>query len=128
MRENEFATVQLDVIHSIQNLVEEMDERNWMRRGTTTIVDARQVLHMAVVWLVQISAIPARLKMHLGTETVLAIGLGHPGLLLAVGAIEASKVHAVGEGTVATRDEYVLLVGSSTLVTGNHTKSRGKWN
>lgn len=66
--------------------------------------------------------------MHLGTETVLAIGLGHPGLLLVVGAIEACKVHAVGEGTVATRDEYVLLVGSSTLVTGDHTKSRGKWN
>lgn len=117
MRKDELATVQLDVIDPIQDLIEEMNERNRVGIGAVTVVDAGHVFNMAVVWLVQISAVPAALEMNLCPKAVLTIGLGHVVRLLAVGTIEAGKVDAIRDGAYATGNELVLLVGPSGFVT-----------
>ena len=126
IRKYKSATVQPDVIDLIQDLIEEMDEGNWVGIGAVTVVDAGHVFNVAVVWLVQISTIPAALEMDLSSKTVLTIGLGHVVRLLATGTIEAGEVHAIRDGAFATRNELIRLVGSSGFVTRDHAESRGE--
>ena len=75
--EDELSTIQCDFVNAVQDFKEQMHELNGISRRACAVVDVRHVGHMAVVWQVIVDAIPARLELHLSTETVVAVCHAH---------------------------------------------------
>lgn len=73
MSKDEPPTIQIDVVNAVQDLKKQMHKLDWISRRAGAVVDGRHVGYVAVVFLVHIDAIPARLKLYLSTETVIAV-------------------------------------------------------
>ena len=63
--EDEFPTVEVDVVDRVEDFVEEVDELNGVGGGTDPVVHHGHVCHVAVILFIEINTIPARLEMHL---------------------------------------------------------------
>ena len=73
LRKDKLATIQFDVVHAVQDLVEQMHQLNGIPRRASAIVDARHVGYVAVVFQIIVDAVPAGLELYLSTETVIAV-------------------------------------------------------
>ena len=88
-------TIQFDTTDAVQDLVKQVHELDRISRRASAIINARHVGHMAVVRLVQIFAVPARLELNLSTKTVVAhrhVHFGGFGIRRVGQAIEADAV------------------------------------
>ena len=65
LREDELPTVKVDVVDRVEDFVEEMDELYGVGWGTDTVVHHGHVGYVAVIFFIEIDAIPAGLEMHL---------------------------------------------------------------
>ena len=64
--------IDFDIADRVQDLVEQVHQLNRIPRRARAIVDVGHVGHVAVVWLVEVDAIPARLELYLSTEAIVA--------------------------------------------------------
>ena len=97
----------LGLVRHILNVVEDFEEDvrdlYWVGGRADTIVDAALVSDVRVVLLVQISPVPAALKMNLGTHAVLALCAVH------VWFLDDDVVYAVETDSISDRPTRVLL-------------------
>ena len=65
LREDEFPTVEIDVVDRVEDFVEEVDELYGVGWGTDTVVHHGHVCYVAVIFFIEIDAIPAGLEVDL---------------------------------------------------------------
>ncbi len=73
LSKDEPSTIECDVGNAVQDLVKQMHKLDRIPRRARAIIDARHISHVAIIWQVLIDAVPARLKLYLSTETVIAV-------------------------------------------------------
>lgn len=114
-------------VRAVQDLEEQVHQLHRVLGAALAVVNARQVVHVTVVCLVEVLTVPAGLEVNLGSKTVLALGAGHTRSLGHRSGIEACIGDAVGDGSGAFIGEILGVIGPGGSVARDHAKSRGKW-
>ena len=65
LREDEFAAIEVDVVDGVEDFVEEVDELDGVGGGTDAVIHRGHVCYMAIIFFIEIDAIPAGLEMDL---------------------------------------------------------------
>ena len=118
--------INFHVVDGVEDFVEEVDELDGVGGGADAVVHHGHVCYMAVILFVEIDTIPARLKMHLCSQSIDAVRFVHAGCLGGRVSLEASKGDAVSDGANVLVGEVLCVVGAGGGVAGEHAEAFGE--
>lgn len=67
----------INCVDAVVNLIEQMNELNWVRGRTLPIVYTRHIRYVRIILLIKVHAIPTRLEVDLCAHSVGAVRIQH---------------------------------------------------
>ncbi len=113
-------------VHAVQDLEEQVHQLHRVLGAALAAVHARQVVHVAVVCLVQVLSVPAGLEVDLRSQTVLALGAGHTRSLGHRNGVKACKGDTVSDGSGAFICKVLGVIRSGSSIAREHAESGGE--
>ena len=113
------------IINTVQDFVKNVDERHRVRGRAIPVIDAAQVRYVALVFFVEVHAVPAGLEMHLRSQPVCAARLCEMRCFFLDLGVEAGEADALGDFSAAfchRGGEREVVEAPGVLVARQHTQ------
>lgn len=128
---DESSTIRLvNVIDTVENFEEEMDQLDWVLGRADTIINLAHVIDMSIVVEVQIDSIPAGRKLNLRAQAVRTVRAEHVRLLCLRGRTKTVKACTVRNRSACNSGVVEchrgVVVRALEWRSGNHLETLGK--